>query len=145
MCWKRKSDVGKIYKTTDGYFTQNSKQRKPRNVVVYDQRKDDGALAVSKIYSKDGKSGSAYVEGFTLSATDHPALTEESIVGNQVHIASKDKQGKYKPIFKGDLVDTGDQLTKKERRTLKRKGGGAEKKHKKTTKRTLKKWRKHFK
>ncbi len=145
MCWKRKSDKGKIYKTTDGYFTQNPKQKKPRNVVVYDQRKDDGALAVCKIYSKDGKSGPAYVDGFTLSAADHPALTKESIVGNQVLIATKDAQGNYKPIFKGDLVDTGDKLTKKEHRALKKKGGGATKKYKKTTKKKIKKWKRHFK
>ena len=50
-----KPDTQKIYKTTDGYLGGDSKNKKPRHVVVVDQRVDDGALAVSKIHSKEGK------------------------------------------------------------------------------------------
>lgn len=49
---KQKSDVRKIYKTTDGYLAGNERSKKPRRVAVVKQRKDDGAMAVVKIYSK---------------------------------------------------------------------------------------------
>jgi len=52
---KKESDKRKIYKTTDGYFTGDEKIKKPRRVAVVEQSKDDGALAVCKIYSKKDK------------------------------------------------------------------------------------------
>ena len=73
-----KKDVRKIMKTTDGYFTGKAIIRKPRRVIVVDQRKSDGAIAVSKIYSQKGKSGNSYVQGFTLSPKAHSSLTETS-------------------------------------------------------------------
>ena len=39
---KKVSDKRKIYKTTDGYFTRNDKNTKPRRIAVVKQRKDDG-------------------------------------------------------------------------------------------------------
>lgn len=52
---KNKPAVGNIYKTTDGYFNNKENVKKTRRVAVIDQRKDDGALAVVKIYGKNGK------------------------------------------------------------------------------------------
>ena len=49
---KHKSAVRKIYKTTDGYLSGRADIKKPRRVAVIHQRKDDGALAVVKIFSK---------------------------------------------------------------------------------------------
>ena len=72
---KQKSDVRKIYKTTDGYFTRSDKNTKPRRVAVVKQRKDDGAMAVVKIYSKKDKSGKAYVEKLVLKPENHSSLT----------------------------------------------------------------------
>ena len=60
---KKKSDVGKIYQTTDGFFNDKPHIKKPRRVVALQQRKDDGAIVVSKIYSKEEKKGTAYIEG----------------------------------------------------------------------------------
>lgn len=154
MCWKRKEkkkpqvkkkpDVKKIYKTTDGYFTGNKEITKPRRVAVIDQRKDDGALSVVKIYSKKNKQGKMYMEGVTLSPQKHNSLTEASIVGNQVHIGVKNGKN-YLPIYSRDFTESQDRLTKKEHRTIKRKAGGKNRKNRKTTKKKLKKWKKHFK
>lgn len=142
---KRKSDVRKIYKTTDGYFTQNPSNRKPRSVAVIKQRKDDGALAVCKIHSKDGKNEKRKVQGLTLSPKKHKSLKVDSVVSSNPIVATKDKAGKFKPIFKGDLSSTGDKLTKKEhRRIMKNLGGGVEK-HKKTSNELLQNWDNHFK
>lgn len=149
MCFwkkkKKKSDVRKIYKTTDGYFTDNAKIDKPRRVAVVAQRKDDGALAVAKIYSKKDKKGKAYIDKLVLRPKKHSSLTEDSIVGSQIHVGRKGKDGQYKAIFKGDFEPTKDKLTKKEHRTVKKKIGGATKKNRKTAKKKVKSWKKHFK
>ena len=142
---KKKSDVRKIYKTTDGYFTQNDKIKKPRHVAVIDQRKDDGALAVTKIYSQEGKSGDYYLEKPVLSPKKHSTLTEDSIVGRHVQVATKGKDKKYKPIYSRDLEETGDKLTRKEHRQIKRNLGGTDKKRQESSKKLLKDWHNHFK
>ena len=49
MC--KKTDVRKIYNTTDGYFNSRTDIKKPRKVAVIHQR-DDKAVAVVKIHSK---------------------------------------------------------------------------------------------
>lgn len=149
MCFwkkkKKKSDVRKIYKTTDGYFTDNAASKKPRRVAVVDQRKDDGALAVVKIYSKKDKKGKAYIDKLVLRPKKHSSLAEDSIVGSQIHVGRKSKDGQYKAIFAREMKPTKDKLTKKEHRTVKKKGGGKTKQNKKTTKRKIKLWKKHFK
>ena len=142
---KKKSDVRKIYKTTDGYFTQNDKIKKPRHVAVIDQRKDDGALAVTKIYSQEGKSGDLYLEKPVLTPKKHSALKENSIVGRHVQVATKGKDKKYKPIYSRDLEETGDKLTRKEHRQIKRNLGGTDKKRQESSKKLLKDWHNHFK
>ena len=142
---KQKSDVRKIYKTTDGYFTRSDKNTKPRRVAVVKQRKDDGAMAVVKIYSKKDKSGKAYVEKLVLKPENHSSLTEDSIVGRRVYVGTKNKSGEYTPIFKGDLQETDDKLTRREHCIVMRQAGGATKQNRKTLKKTLGAWKKHFK
>ena len=142
---RRRSDVRKIYKTTDGYFTQNPTNRKPRHVAVIKQRKDDGALAVCKIHSKEGKDEKRKVQGLTLSPKKHKSLKVDSVVSSNPIVATKDKSGKFKPIFKGDLSSTGDKLTKKEHRHILNNLGGGIEKHKKTSNELLQNWDNHFK
>lgn len=142
---KPKSDVRKIYKTTDGYFTRSDKNTKPRRVAVVKQRKDDGAMAVVKIYSKKDKSGKAYVEKLVLKPENHSSLTEDSIVGRRVYVGTKNKSGEYTPIFKGDLQETDDKLTRREHCIVMRQAGGETKQNRKTLKKTLGAWKKHFK
>lgn len=153
---RRKSDVGKIYKTTDGYFTQNPAITKKRRVAVIDQRDSDGALAVTKIYSKydeNGKErkGKAYIDDLTLSPKKHSSLKQDSVVGNQVHIGTK-KAGaqtpaekNFQPIFKGDLQATSDKLTKKELKTVQKKLQSDTPEHRATHERTMQKWHDGFK
>ncbi len=139
------SDVRKIYKTTDGYFTGNDKIKKPRRVAVIHQRKDDKALAVAKIYSKKGKEGKeGYIPGLTLTPQNHSSLAEDSIVGKQLHIGNKGVDNIYNPIFPRDLISTEDKLTKKEHRTISKKAGGTTRKNRATNKRKIKAWKKHF-
>ena len=131
---KPKSDVRKIYKTTDGYFTRSDKNTKPRRVAV-----------VVKIYPKKDKSGKAYVEKLVLKPENHSSLTEDSIVGRRVYVGTKNKSGEYTPIFKGDLQETDDKLTRREHCIVMRQAGGATKQNRKTLKKTLGAWKKHFK
>lgn len=142
---KPKSDVRKIYKTTDGYLAGNERSNKPRRVAVVKQRKDDGAMAVVKIYSKKDKSGKMYVDKLVLKPENHSSLTEDSIVGRRVYVGTKNKEGKYIPIFDRDLKATDDKLTKKEHRTVMKQAGGETKQNRKTNKKKLKAWKKHFK
>ena len=145
----RKKDKRKIFKTTDGYFTDRADIKKPRRVAAIDQRRDDGALAVTKIYSKKDKSGKRYIDKLVLKPKDHSSLTEDSLVGNNVLIAVKvktpDGQEEYKPIFKGELEETGDKLKIKEYVEVKRKISNDTPQHRKTYKAKMKKWHKHFK
>ena len=135
---QKKSSVKKIYKTTDGFFTGRSDIDKPRRVAAVAQRKDDGALAVVKVYSKKDRSGKAYIKKLVLVPKKHSSLTEDSIVGSKVIVGIKEKTesgNQFKPIFRGDLNDTGDRLTFME--YLKIKFGLKNKD-------SIKKWRKHF-
>ncbi|MBQ2714855.1 MAG: hypothetical protein IJF76_04410 [Clostridia bacterium] len=142
---EKKSDVGKIYKTTDGFFNDKPHIKKPRRVVAVQQRKDDGALAVSKIYSKEEKKGTAYIEGLILYPEDHPSLDKESIVGSSVIFGVKKKDGTFKAIYKSDIIESNDKLTQKEIKTVQRKVQRDTKQHRKTYKSTVKKWKNHFK
>lgn len=141
---KTKSSVRKIYKTTDGYLSGRADIKKPRRVAVIDQRKDDGALAVVKIYSKKGKQGKNFLKKPVLKPKKHPSLSEPSIVGKQVHIGVKDGNT-FKPIQERDLKPTGDKLTFWEKLLILFGVRGKTKAHKKTHKAKMKKWRNHFK
>lgn len=141
---KPKSAVKKIYKTTDGYLSGRADIKKPRRVAVIDQRKDDGALAVVKIYSKKDKQGKAFLKRPVLKPKKHPSLSEPSIVGKKVHIGSKDGTT-YKAIYKGDLRETGDKLTFWERLLILFGVRGKTKEQNKAHKAKMKKWHNHFK
>lgn len=141
---RRKNVVRKIYKTTDGYFTDNSKIKKNRRVAVVEQRKDDGALAVAKIYKKEGKSGTLHLEKPVLKPKKHPSLTEDSLVGSQVFFGRKGKDKQYKIIESRDLEDTGDKLTRKEHKLVMKNVHNDTPKHRATYEATAKKWRNHF-
>lgn len=153
---RRKSDVGKIYTTTDGYFTQNPAITKKRRVAVIDQRDSDGALAVTKIYSKydeNGKErkGKAYIPGLTLSPKKHSSLKKDSVVGTQVHIGTKKAGAKtpaeknYRPIYKWELKKTRDKLAKSELKTVQMNVKNDTPEHRATHERTMKKWHDGFK
>lgn len=141
---KHKSAVRKIYKTTDGYLSGRADIKKPRRVAVIHQRKDDGALAVVKIYSKKDKQGKAFLKRPVLKPKKHPSLSEPSIVGKKVHIGSKDG-ATYKPIAERDLKPTGDKLTFWERLLILFGVRGKTKEQRKAHKAKLKKWHNHFK
>ncbi len=153
---RRKSDVGKIYTTTDGYFTQNPAITKNRRIAVIDQRDSDGALAVTKIYSKydeNGKErkGKAYIPGLTLSPKKHSSLKKDSVVGTQVHIGTKKAGVKtpaeknYRPIYVRELTRTRDKLSKEELEVVQANVKNDTPEHRATHMRTMQKWHNGFK
>ena len=135
MC--KKSYVGKIYKTTDGYFTGSNHIKKPRRVAVIHQRKDDNAVAVVKIRSKKDKVSNYYIPKLILKPKNHPSLTKDSIVENNI-IVGKKEDGKFKSIYTTEFVELNDKLTRSELRKIK-------KATKKSNKNKIKKWKRHFK
>lgn len=141
---KPKSAVRKIYKTTDGYLSGRADIKKPRRVAVIDQRKDDGALAVVKIYSKKDKQGKNFLKRPVLKPKKHPSLSEPSIVGKQVHIGVKEGKN-YRAIYGNDLKETGDKLTFWEKLLILLGARGKTRAHRKTHKAKMKKWHNHFK
>lgn len=143
--FNKTKDVGKIFITTDGYFNNKPHIKKPRRVVAVQQRKDDGAVAVSKIYSKEEKKGTAYINDLILSPKNHTSLDKESLVGSQVIFGVKLKNGKFKALQSRDFNETNDKLTKKELKTVQKNVQNNTKQHRKTYKSTVKKWRNHFK
>lgn len=144
---RKKPDVGKIYKTTDGYFNNNPHAKKDRRVVVVEQRKDDKAVAVAKIASKAGKEekiGKYYIPDLTLKPQKHSSLTEDSIVSRRVHISVK-KDKKHTALYTDGFYDTKDKLSKSELKKVQKGVQNDNPSHRKTHKNTIKKWKKHFK
>ena len=146
-----RATVGDIFKTTDGYFKGKPWISKTRRVIVILQRKDDGAVIVTKISKKRGKEakiGRDYIPDLILSPTDHPSLTEDSIVGRRVWfgIQQINDQGEleYQAILPSNLEATGDRLTRRELRKVKKEVRNACKAHRKAYKKTVKQWKKHF-
>lgn len=150
---KKKSDIGKIYWTNDGYFTQheNPKKTKPRPVAVVDQRKSDGALAVAKLHKKDGKSGKDCIDGLVIKASEHTSLKDDSIVERRVIIGTRksgvksESDKNHRPIFARELTPTNDKLTKAEMEAVL---GGVQNdtpKHRATHEQTMRKWHDGFK
>ncbi len=141
---KKTAKRGDFYKTTDGYFTSDTQIKKERTVVVYDKRQDDGALAVSKIYSKNGKNPKNLIDGLTLTPKKHKSLAEDSAVGTRVIFGVKDGKN-YKPIYASDLQKVNDKLKCAEKKKYIKGAGGKEEKHKETLRNTTDKWKSHFK
>ena len=141
MC--KKTDVRKIYNTTDGYFNSRNDIKKPRKIAVIHQR-DDKAVAIVKIHSKKNKKGNAFISNVVLKPKKHKSLTEDSIVSNTLIYGRKFDKTKY-PIYPTDFVDSNDKLTYYEYKKIKKKVNGDSKQHKITRNNTLKRWKKHFK
>lgn len=148
----RKQDkTGRIYKTTDGYLSGRSDIKKPRNIAAIEQRADDGALAVVKIYSLNGKEkkskkGKNYIPDLVLSPKEHAALKEDSIVGRQVIVGIKQGNGNPpKSILPRELQATNDKLTKKELKKIQAEVHNDTPEHRETFKEKMKSWRNHFK
>ena len=138
-----RATVGDIFKTTDGYFKGKPWISKTRRVIVILQRKDDGAVIVAKISKKRGKEakiGRDYIPDLILSPTDHPSLTEDSIVGR----INDQGELEYQAILPSNLEATGDRLTRRELRKVKKEVRNACKAHRKAYKKTVKQWKKHF-
>ena len=143
----KKSAVKNIYKTTDGFLSSKLAIKKPRNVAAIDQRKKDGAVAVVKIFSKEGKEekiGKNFISNLELVPEKHSALTKTSVVSRQVIVGVKDGDT-FKPIYTSDLSKTGDKLTRKELKAIRKAVQNDTKQHRKTHKRKMKRWRKGFK
>ena len=141
---KRKSEKVRIYKTTDGYFADNPKNKKKRNVVVVEQRKKDGAIAVSKIFGADEKSGDFYIDDLELKPSEHSSLTKNSLVERRVKFGVK-RNGNHTPIYIRDLKPTNDKLTKKEMRKVNKQKGGKTVKNRRTYRSTRSNWKQGFK
>lgn len=139
MC-RRKKDVRKIYKTTDGLFNSRPEIKKPRRVAAIDQRRDDGALAVVKIYSKKDKSGKYIIDKLVLTPDKHSSLTEDSVVGNQAIFGIKDGNT-YRAILPSDMVDTADKLSGKEYKKVKKSVANDNPKHRKTYRKKRRRWK----
>lgn len=144
---KKKSAVKKIFKTTDGYLNGYPRIKKPRNVAAVEQRKKDGAVALVKIYSKEGKEekiGKTFIPDLELNPEEHSALTKTSIVGRQVIVGIKDGDT-FRPIYTADLTNTDDKLTSNELRKIRKAVHNDTKQHRKTHKKKMRRWRKGFK
>lgn len=142
---KKKSDIGKIYQTTDGFLTSNKRNKKSRKVIVIDQR-DDSAVAITKIYSKDGKdteNNEAFIKDLVLDPKEHPSLTKKSVVGTNLKI-NRNNSKNPSVIYSTDLIETNDSVNTQELKIIKD-AIINKNKHKKTRKKTIKKWKNHFK
>lgn len=81
-----------------------------------------------------------------LKPKNHSSLTEDTIVSRKTIMGVKQTDKTYKPILPADLENTGDKLTKRELRKIRRGVHNAEKKHRRAYKRKLRKWkRRRFK
>ena len=146
------SVVGEILKTTDGFFNGRTDIKKARNVAVTEQRSDDGAIAITKISSKQGKEdkmGQTYIPDLTLKPEEHSALEEDSIVSRKMIVGvtrTNEKGEKIKrAIFPDDLQKTGDRLTSEELQKIRDELHNDDPKHREYRESLLKRWLKHFK
>lgn len=97
----RKKDVGKIYTTTDGYFADNPTNKKKRHVLVIDQRRSDGAIAVSKLHSKKSNQKNCLKKPI-LSAKKHEAIAVDTVIEKRV-IHGVKRKDKYTAIYTRDM------------------------------------------
>ena len=141
--------VGKIYTTTDGFFTNRSDIKKTRIVAVVEKRKDDGAIGVVKIYKKKGKEakqkeGKRYIPDLTLSPSKHKALTEDSIVGRNVIFGVKEHDI-YTALYPRAFLKTKDKLTASEIKTVQMEVHNDTPEHRQSYEVKKQKWENHFK
>lgn len=143
-----KTNKRKIYKTTDGYLDNRPRNKKPRHVVVVDER-DDGAIAVSKIHSLEGKNTTSGVKNLILKPKKNRlTITEESFVENKVYISRKIKEEdkiNYQLFYPRNFRETNDKLSLLEFAKLKHNLQNDNQHQKKAYKSKMKKWKNHFK
>ena len=142
------SVVGDILITTDGFFNNKPHIKKKRRVAVLAQRKDDNAVVVAKIVSKDGKEkgiGRDFIPDLVLKPEDHSSLDKESMVERRVHFGVKSSgASEQKPIYPGDLKRTNDKLSESELKKVQEEAQNDSEQHRKTFLDTLKRWFNHF-
>lgn len=143
-----KSYKRKIYKTTDGYLNNKPKIRKPRNVVVVDQR-DDKALAIVKIYSKKTHNNSNHVKKVIIKPIkSRKSIIKDSVIENKVYISRKvvtDNITKYELFYPSNFIETKESLSLFEFFKLKYFLQNNNKQQRKKYKNKIKKWKNHFK
>lgn len=144
----KKTYKRKIYRTTDGYLDNKPHIKKPRHVVVVDQR-DDGAIAVSKIHSVGEKNQNVAVKNLILKPKKNRlTITEESFVENKVFISRKITKGdkvNYELFYPRNFRETGEKLSIIEFAKLKHNLQNDNKHQKETHKIKISKWKNHFK
>lgn len=140
---KKKNYTNKILQSSDGFIGGKDKKIKPRKVLVIYQR-DDDALAISKLYSKNGKKNRNIISSIILSPKNHSSLTKKTVVGKRVYYGRK-INGDYMPFYMSDFNDTNDRITKLEKSSIKKYKRKKDLKDYKQTKNVLNKWKNKFK
>lgn len=140
---RKKNYKGKILKTSDGYLRGSILKYKNRLIVVINQRKD-GAIAVSKIHSIEGKNSKDLLDKVVLKPSKHKSLTKDSSIETHV-IWGRKVNEKYVPFNIDNFLDTKDRLSNFELLKLELNRKTKNRKNYKTYKRTKKKWNNHFK
>lgn len=142
MCFK-KTNKRKILKTTDGYFDNKSHIKKPRLVVVIEER-DDTAIGVVKIHSKNGKDNTALIKNVVIKPIkNRTSIKEESVLGSRLHIGRK-IGNKFEPLYIVNFRDTNEKITLYEYAKIKSNIQNDTKGHRKTYKNKVKNWKNHF-
>lgn len=142
------SVVGRIFETADGIFNGRTDITKPRPVAIIEQRKD-GALAMVKLHTKAGKKEGLYIKDLVLTPQEHASLSEDSIVENRLYIGKsiKDPNGSgriYIPIYRRDLKDRNDKLSRAEYKAIVKALKGDTKEKRRQYKKKIKDWRKFY-
>lgn len=85
---KNKNYTNKILQSSDGFIGGKDKKIKPRKVLVIYQR-DDDALAISKLYSKNGKKNRNIISSIILSPKKHTSLTKKLLLAKEYIMGEK--------------------------------------------------------
>ena len=134
-------------KTTDGFLGDKPHIKKTRRVAVVEQREDDGAVALVRIFKKKGKRADdphAYVQELVLLPDNHSSLTEESIVEAKVILGIQTANKQKKSIYPDDLSATDDKLTDQELKHIQENVHNDKEQHRETFLNKLKRWFNHF-
>lgn len=99
---KRKNHVREIVRTTDGYLSGKSENKKPRYGVILYQR-DDNCLIISKIMSKKRKS----TNRVAIKPSKNNGLKTESLIDYKLYTGRKNNHGKYSGFKIRDFQKTG--------------------------------------
>jgi len=140
----KKTDIRKIYKTTDGYLGGKDKIKKPRLIIVIEQR-DDKAVGVVKLFSKDGKKNNSTISNVEiLPNKNRKSITKVSLVGSRLHIGRKNGNN-FEPLYTMNFYDTKEKISLVELFNIKSNIQNDTKEHRRLYKSKVKRWKKHFK